>query len=141
LVLTDTSNPNEAKKLKGMHTGKMKSLAGQLKAAGLSPEQQQQRTVKLPAAAPLPAAAAAMDVDHPQDEQQQQQQQQQDELQQQQLIESVVRQLGAGTPLAAADPAYVFCFVSLPGELLLLLLLYVLFDCLLLCLLASCMAR
>jgi hypothetical protein len=73
------------------------------------------------------AAAADMDIDQAdaaQQQQQQEQQQQQDEpqddaLQQEQqrlLVESVVQQLGAGTPLAEADPAYVFCFVSLPGE-------------------------
>jgi hypothetical protein len=113
------TNVSKRKEVGGMHSGKMRSLAGQLKAAGLSEEQLQQRTVKLPHVVPEAAAAAAaadMDIDQADAAQQQQQDDAQQQQQRQQLIESVVQQLGAGTPLAEADPAYVFCFVSLPGE-------------------------
>jgi ADP-ribosylglycohydrolase len=58
-----------------------------------------------------------MQIDQPPEQQQQQQQQQDEAAQhQQQQLEAIVQQLGAGTPLIEADPAYVFCFVSLPGE-------------------------
>jgi hypothetical protein len=106
-LIAGISSVSEAKKVKGMHDGKMRSLRGQLKAAGLSEEQLQQRTVKLPPVVPAAAAAADMDIDRVDAAQQQQQQQ---------VIKAVVQQLGAGTPLAEADAAYVLCFVSLPGE-------------------------
>ncbi|KAF6265093.1 hypothetical protein COO60DRAFT_1697947 [Scenedesmus sp. NREL 46B-D3] len=109
--LAGITKPSELKRVQGMHNGKMRSLRGQLEAAGLSPEQQQQRTVKLPP--PTPAGAAAIDVDQADEGQQQDEAHQQQ--QQQQLVDAVVQQLGAGTPLADADPAFVFCFVSLPA--------------------------
>lgn len=98
--LTSTA---EIKKTQGMHSSKVKALTSQLRAAGVTPEQLQQRTINLQPAAAASAAGQAKEADQAQQQQQQQ-------------VEAIAQQLGRGTPLAAADPAFIFCFVALPGR-------------------------
>jgi len=109
------SNTPEAKKLKGMRMGKLKAMESLFK----GPKEQQ--------------AGKGKQKQQQQQQQPQKQQQQQEHFSQQQQaadhawqsrvlcaaqeksVEEIVRWVGPGAPLPPADPAAIFCFLSIPA--------------------------